>query len=147
MRISDLAQTTGTPAETIRFYEREGLLPPARRTHNNYRLYEHAHVEQLALIRRCRGLDMTLEEVRKLLHLRERPAQDCAEVNALLDAHIEHVTRRIRELRVLEKNLKVLRSTCTSPSAIADCGILSRLERQAPVAAAPMRTRHPRGPH
>jgi DNA-binding transcriptional MerR regulator len=90
MRIGDLAQATGTPVETIRFYEREGLLPPARRADNNYRVYEHAHAERLALIRHCRGLDMTLEEVRTLLRLRERPAADCAEVNALLDAHLRH---------------------------------------------------------
>lgn len=147
MRIGDLAQATGTPVETIRFYEREGLLPPASRADNNYRVYEHAHVERLALIRQCRGLDMTLEEVRKLLYLRERPAADCAEVNALLDAHLRHVTQRIRELRALEKGLKALRSSCTAPSTIAACGILNQLDQAASLGPVPPRARHVRGTH
>ena len=91
MRIGDLAESTGTPVETIRFYEREGLIPAARRAPNNYRIYTTAHVERLAFIRHCRNLDMTLDEVRALLELRDRPAQDCGEINDLLDEHIGHV--------------------------------------------------------
>ena len=70
MRIGPLAEATGTPVETIRFYEREGLIPPARRTENNYRLYTAAHAERLAFIRHYRNLDMTLDEIRSLLRLR-----------------------------------------------------------------------------
>ncbi len=110
MKIGALAEATGTPVETIRFYEREGLLPPPARAENNYRLYLPIHVERLAFVRQCRGLDMTLDEIRALIELRDSPAQDCGEINALLDEHIGHVAQRIRELRVLERDLKALRA-------------------------------------
>jgi Cd(II)/Pb(II)-responsive transcriptional regulator len=100
MKIGALAEATGTPVETIRFYEREGLLPPPARADNNYRVYLPAHVERLAFIRQCRNLDMTLDEIRALIALRESPAQDCGEINALLDEHIGHVAHRIRELKM-----------------------------------------------
>jgi Cd(II)/Pb(II)-responsive transcriptional regulator len=145
MRIGDLAQATSTAAETIRFYEREGLLPRAHRSDNNYRVYTEAHAERLAFIRQCRNLDMTLDEVRALLRLREKPSKDCGEVNALLDEHIEHVAQRIRELRALEKDLKLLRARCTSPHTIDDCGILRGLGSTDTVA--PRSRRHVRGAH
>ena len=128
MKIGALAEATGTPVETIRFYEREGLLPPPARAENNYRLYLPIHVERLAFVRQCRGLDMTLDEIRALIELRDSPAQDCGEINALLDEHIGHVAQRIRDLRVLERDLKALRARCTSPHAVAECGILSGLD-------------------
>ena len=115
MRIGNLAEQTGTPVETIRFYEREGLLPAAQRSENNYRLYTAAHADRLAFIRHCRNLDMALDEIRSLLRLRDAPSQDCGEVNALLDEHIGHVGQRIRELRALEKDLKALRARCSAP--------------------------------
>ncbi len=147
MRIGDLAATTATPVETIRFYEREGLLPKARRAENNYRVYGAAHAERLAFIRHCRNLDMTLDEVRALLRLREQPARDCAEVNALLDEHIGHVKQRIRELRALDKDLKLLRARCASPHAIDDCGILTGLDAAASTTRSAGPRRHVRGAH
>jgi len=147
MRIGDLATATGTAVETIRFYEREGLIPAARRADNNYRVYSAAHAERLAFIRHCRNLDMTLDEVRSLLRLRDAPSQDCGEVNALLDAHIGHVAQRVRELRALEKELKALRARCAAPHAIEDCGILSGLDNAAGGAVAGAPHRHIRGTH
>lgn len=147
MRIGDLADSTGTPVETIRFYEREGLIPAARRAANNYRVYTAAHVERLAFIRHCRNLDMTLDEVRTLLRLRDRPSRDCGEIDALLDEHIGHVAQRIRELRALEKDLKALRARCAAPHAVDDCGILSGLDQAASHTSAGSPRRHIRGAH
>ena len=90
MKIGQLAQQTGTPVDTIRYYEREGLLPRAARTEGNYRIYDAVHLERLAFIRRCRSLDMTLDEIRVLLCFRDRPLESCKDVNTLLDAHIDH---------------------------------------------------------
>lgn len=153
MRIGDLARATGTPVQTIRFYEQQGLLAPPRREQNNYRVYVDAHVERLAFIRQCRSLDMTLDEIRSLLSLRERPGPDCSEVDALLDEHIGHVAQRIRELRALERELRALRARCTTPHALAECGILQQLDSAAAAApaaghapAAGART-HVHGPH
>jgi len=74
---------------------------------------------------------MTLDEIRALIELRDSPAQDCGEINTLLDEHIGHVAQRIRELRVLERDLKALRARCTSPHAVAECGILNGLDNAA----------------
>ena len=148
MKIGALAQATGTPVETIRFYEREGLLPPPARADNNYRVYLPAHVERLAFIRQCRNLDMALDEIRALIELRESPAPDCGEINALLDAHIGHVAQRIRELRTLEKDLRALRARCTAPHPVAECGILDGLDRAAAkTPAGAGRRRHVHGAH
>lgn len=147
MRIGDLAAATGTAVETIRYYEREGLLPKARRADNNYRVYGAAHAERLGFIRNCRNLDMTLDEVRALLRLREQPARDCAEVDALLDEHIGHVKQRMRELRALAKDLELLRARCTSPHPIDDCGILAGLDGAAPQPRSAGPRKHVRGAH
>ncbi len=147
MRIGDLAESTGTAIETIRFYEREGLLPAAQRAENNYRMYTPAHAERLAFIRQCRNLDMTLDEIRALLRLRDAPLQDCGEVNALLDDHIEHVNHRIRELRTLQKDLKALRARCDTPRATGQCGILNELDIVAAKSTPALPHRHIRGTH
>jgi Cd(II)/Pb(II)-responsive transcriptional regulator len=147
MRIGDLAESTGTAVETIRFYEREGLIPAAQRADNNYRVYTTAHAERVAFIRHCRNLDMTLDEIRTLLRLRDAPLQDCSEVNALLDEHIGHVTHRIRELRALQKDLKALRARCGTPHAIEKCGILNEIDTAAAQAASARPPRHIRGTH
>jgi Cd(II)/Pb(II)-responsive transcriptional regulator len=127
MKIGELAGAAQTPVETVRYYEREGLLPQAPRTEGNYRIYGAANVERLAFIRHCRSLDMTLDEIRVLLRVKDDPQADCGEVNVLLDEHIGHVAKRIRELRLLEKQLKLLREQCAGPQDAAHCGILSEL--------------------
>ncbi|MGV8822739.1 Cd(II)/Pb(II)-responsive transcriptional regulator [Methylibium petroleiphilum] len=147
MRIGDLSESTGTAVETIRFYEREGLIPIAPRADNNYRVYTAAHAERLAFIRHCRNLDMTLDEIRTLLRLRDAPSQDCGEINALLDEHIGHVTHRIRELRALQKDLKALRARCGTPHAIEQCGILNEINTAASQSASASPHRHIRGTH
>ncbi|QDL56883.1 Cd(II)/Pb(II)-responsive transcriptional regulator [Rhodoferax aquaticus] len=126
MKIGDLATRTHTAVETIRFYEREGLLPSAARTEANYRIYTEAHAQRLSFVRHCRSLDMTLDEIRLLLGFKDAPSDNCAAVNNLLDAHIGHVATRIRELRNLEKQLKELRQQCQDVNS-AECGILSQL--------------------
>jgi Cd(II)/Pb(II)-responsive transcriptional regulator len=131
MKIGELAKAAQTQSETIRYYEREGLLPQAMRTDANYRVYDASHIKRLAFIRHCRSLDMTLDEIRTLLHFMDAPDENCAEVNKLLDAHVDHVATRIRELKALEKQLKALREQCLGGRAAADCGILSGLEAAA----------------
>ncbi len=127
LKIGELAARTDCPVETIRYYEREALLPAPMRSQGNYRLYGHVHVERLQFIRHCRSLDMTLDEVRNLLQLRDAPADNCGEVNALLDKHIGHVAQRIAELKKLQTQLKHLRAQCDSNQATGDCGILQGL--------------------
>ncbi len=105
MKIGELAKATQTQAETIRFYEREGLLKEPARSGGNYRLYGHEHLERLAFIRHCRSLDMTLDEIRALLRFQDAPLENCHAVNDVLDEHIEHVAQRIRDLKELHETL------------------------------------------
>src|ERR1700758_1021448 len=127
LKIGELAKRTGSLVETIRYYEREGLLPEPARSEGNYRVYADTDLERLQFIRHCRSLDMTLEEIRNLLRFRDRPNENCGKVNALLDEHIEHVAKRIKELKLLQKNLRGLRSLCQQARATKDCGILQSL--------------------
>jgi Cd(II)/Pb(II)-responsive transcriptional regulator len=127
MKIGELAKQTGSQVETIRYYEREGLLPAPARSGGNYRLYGAAHLERLQFIRHCRSLDMTLNEIRSLLSFRDVPDESCNPVNNLLDKHIEHVAHRIRDLQALQKQLKALRSLCQAAHTTKDCEILQTL--------------------
>ena len=145
MKIGDLAKATGTQAETIRYYEREGLLPEPARTDANYRRYDQTHVERLSFIRQCRSLDMTLDEIRSLLRFKAAPAAHCGEVNELIDEHMEHVAERIRELKRLQAELRELRAQCDAHGA--SCGILGALEKKGKPAAQPGRKAHLAGPH
>jgi len=111
MKIGELANLTGVQVETIRHYEREGLLPHTKRSEGNYRVYDEFHGQRLSFIRHCRSLDMTLDEIRVLLRFRDAPTENCGEVNALLDEHIGHVALRVKELRQLETQLKALCET------------------------------------
>ena len=144
LKIGELAKRTDCHVETIRFYEREGLLPEPARTESNYRLYDERHTERLSFIRHCRSLDMTLDEIRALLKFRDMPEQNCGDVNALLDAHIGHVGARITELQALEKQLQDLRRLCVEAHAVKDCGILNELAAEA---ALPDKRRQPEAGH
>ena len=127
IRIGELAKRTETTVETIRFYEKEGLLPAPSRSAGNYRLYGDDHIERLRFIRHCRTLDMALDEVRVLLHYRDTPTEDCGDVNALLDEHIVAVEARIEALMQLKQHLLTLRRKCARPASAQSCGILGAL--------------------
>ena len=137
MKIGELSTTSGTTVESIRFYEREGLIAEPARTDGNYRMYGEEHVQRLVFIRRCRSLDMALDEIRVLLRFKDAPSTNCSDVNVVLDEHIGHVASRVQELRVLERQLRELRSQCQSIESGADCGILKQLSSR--VAGDPVR--------
>ncbi|WP_137939854.1 Cd(II)/Pb(II)-responsive transcriptional regulator [Chitinivorax sp. B] len=128
MKIGELAKLADCTVETIRYYEKEGLLPPSRRTDGNYRDFDESLVERLRLIRNCRLLDMTQDEIRALLQFRDHPDDNCGDVNALIDHHIEHVQARIAELQSLQTQLTALRQQCQISSATRQCGIIKGLE-------------------
>ena len=130
--IGALARDTDCPPETIRYYEREGLLPPAVRTAGNYRVYNGTHLERLVFIRNCLSLDMTLEEIKQLLRVRDVPQSECGAAHALIDEHIVHIGERIAELEQLQNQLQALRRQCQPVGDAKKCGILDRLEQKSP---------------
>lgn len=141
MRIGELAKAANCGTETIRYYEKEGLLPAPERNDSNYRHYGKDHVERLRFIRNCRTLDMAHDEIRSLLAFIDRPHGDCEPVNELLDEHIEHVDLRIAELQRLRDQLKALRRQCASAQSIEHCGIIHGL------ASMPTEEKRPSGSH
>lgn len=136
MKIGALSRSTACAVQTIRYYEREGLLPAPVRSEGNYRVYGPVEVERLTFIRNCRALDMTLEEIRRLLALRDGAGENCEGVNALIDEHIEHVALRIAGLQGLQKQLIALRQRCLGPEAAA-CQILRQLNASGGVQSLP----------
>lgn len=107
--IGDLAQASGAPAKTIRFYEEIGLVPPARRDVNGYRLYDAGDVDRLRFIRSARTLDFSLEALREVLALRDQGEAPCRHVMDVLEAKATEVEERIRQLQVLREDLQALR--------------------------------------
>jgi Cd(II)/Pb(II)-responsive transcriptional regulator len=133
MKIGELAAATGCDVQTVRYYEREGLLAEPHRTASNYRSYGPGHVERLLFIRRCRSLDMTLDEIRALLRFVDAPEENCGEVNRVIDEHLRHVESRLAELEALQQRLRALRRQCRKVQAAAHCGILNELAVGGPV--------------
>ena len=127
MRIGALASAAGCSVETVRYYEREGLLRTATRSDGNYRLYGDDALKRLRFIRRCRSLDMAHDKIRTLLNALDAPQKPCTEVNLLLDAHIGHVEQRIAELTALHNDLVGLRGQCAAVRDAQYCGIVQAL--------------------
>ena len=130
MKIGQLAKLTGCSIQSIRFYEKEQLLSAPRRSDGNYRLYDQKNLEQLIFIKHCRNLDITLAEIKQLLHLKQSPETQCEEVNDLIDGHIIQIDLRMHELKKLKASLTKLRSKCCSAQIVKDCGILQDLSSE-----------------
>jgi len=124
--IGELARPTGTKVETIRYYERIGLLPVPARTGGNYRAYTRRHLERLNFIRRGRDLGLALDQVRELLRLADDPGQPCTEVGRIARRHLAEVERKIADLTVLAAELRRLIDEC-GRGAVAECRVIKAL--------------------
>lgn len=131
MKIGDLAKAIGCDVQTVRHYEKEGLLPQPARSGSGYRLYRAEDAERLRFIRRCRELGMSLPEIRTLLGYRDDPDAACGEVNAIVDRHLAGIDERIAALIDLRSVLAGLRTQCAEARIARDCGILNALKRVA----------------
>jgi len=131
MRIGELARRGGSDVETIRYYEREGLLDAPAREANGYRHYSDGHVVQLNFVRHCRSLGMSLADVRRLRDFQRDPSRDCDDINQLLDRQIEQIHAQRLALEALEGQLRALRDTCRQHQPASECGILQNLEHAA----------------
>lgn len=147
MKIGELSRQTGVPVETIRYFEKIGLMPDPDRGENGYRSYREEHLDRLLFIRRCRNLDMAQDEIRELIRLAEKPTADCSDVNALLARHLSHVRARLRELTSLEQILVNLQNACSDPGTIRECGILGSLSEEMTNIPEPQDDNHVPGSH
>ena len=125
--IGALAKRADVPVETIRYYEREGLLRKPERSRAGYRLYSAGDAERLRFIRRARDLGFSLEEVRQLLGLADRTAS-CDDVRTLACAHLSDVRAKLADLRRMERTLTDLVKACARGPA-PDCLLLQALAR------------------
>lgn len=122
MKIGELAARAGCDVQTVRYYEREGLLDAPARSAAGYRHYDARHLARLQFIRHCRALDIPLGEVRQLLAYAAQP-QQCAHVDDLIDRHLALVTQRLAALSALHQQLTALRGSCDG-DASHPCTIL-----------------------
>ncbi|WP_159516062.1 Cd(II)/Pb(II)-responsive transcriptional regulator [Acinetobacter sp. 18QD2AZ41W] len=127
--ISEIAKKTALSTDSIRFYEKKGLIQPNFRASNRYRYYGEEALKRLLFIKRCRALDMSLKEIEALIKLEQNPQQECGAVNQLIDQHLEDISKKIRELQLFEQQLITLRKSCNIPTTIDHCQILKMLEQ------------------
>lgn len=125
LTIGTLSKLTGCNIETIRFYEKQGLIPTPPRTEGGHRVYETSHLERLSFIRRSRELGFTLNEVRALLRLADGH-HTCAEVQTMAREHLASMRRKIADLQRLERILADVESSCIGGN-VPECPILESL--------------------
>jgi len=131
MNIGELARAAETKAETIRYYERIGLLPAPPRTTGNYRDYAAGHVSRLTFTRRARDLGFSIDQIRALLDLADQSERSCDAVDVIARAHLAEVKRKLTDLSALRRELEALIGQC-SHGSIAECRILEALAPSAP---------------
>lgn len=131
MNIGQLSRRTGVPIDTVRYYEKQHLLPPPTRTASGYRHYEADDVLRLTFIRRAKTLGFTLEEIRDLLALSRADSGDMAAIRAAAASKLIDVEQRIAELTRVRDGLQSLVSACPGHGALDQCPILSALGGEA----------------
>jgi len=132
--IGQLAKNTGTNVETIRYYERVGLLATPARSSGGYRLYRTEHLKRLNFVRRARALGFSIDEVRKLLRLADEHERPCAEARVVADAHLKDVRAKIADLRRMERVLKATVARCAVGQG-THCPVIDALYQDDPVHA------------
>jgi Cu(I)-responsive transcriptional regulator len=126
LTIGHLARETGTKVETVRFYEKTGLLPAPARTEGNYRAYDRSHLNRLSFIRRSRDLGFSLDQIRDLLELSDDRDSSCTAIDAIAKEHRAEVERKIADLQSLKTELDRMIEQCGC-GVVADCRIIESL--------------------
>jgi len=129
MTIGELARQAGVNAQTIRYYEREGLLPAAHRWQDSgYRDFDSDALNQLRFIRSAKELGFTLREIKELLDMRILPGESCAEVRQMIGTKLADLDRRMKEMRRLRRTLVKLEKACGERTADTTCPALWAIE-------------------
>jgi MerR family copper efflux transcriptional regulator len=127
MKIGELAQRADVRIDTVRYYEREGLLPPAARLASGYRVYDEMDVRRLRFVRRAKALGFTLPEIRDLLTLSDHREEDMAAMKAAAVDKLASVDSKLAELNRIRAALQTLVTSCPGHGALAVCPILNAL--------------------
>lgn len=121
-----LGKQTGVNIETIRYYEKIGLMPDPDRSSGGYRIYDQSHLKRLSFVRRSRELGFTLHEIRELLELVDGGDYTCAEVRDRTIVHLEEVAQKIRDLQKMQRTLKTMAAKCDG-GLVPECPIVDSL--------------------
>ncbi len=127
LSIGQLAAAAGTPAATIRYYEKIGLLSAPTRSDGNYRQYDHDDLNRLTFVRRAREIGFTVDQVRNLLTFSDQREDDCCAVMAMTGEHLQAVEQKIADLVLLRDHLRALLTSCQG-GTVADCRIIDALQ-------------------
>jgi Hg(II)-responsive transcriptional regulator len=127
LTVGKLARQTGVAVETLRYYERRGLLPEAERTAAGYRLFRVDTVRRLRFIRRAQALGFSLDEIAELLSLSDDSSKSAAEVKGLTQRKIADIEARIRDLQRMKRGLSGLDQRCSGHGSTGECPILAAL--------------------
>jgi MerR family mercuric resistance operon transcriptional regulator len=130
MTIGQVAKHAGVGVETVRFYERQGLLDAPPRRQSGYRQYSQEVIRRIQFIKRAKDLGFSLKEIRDLLSLRVDPAMTCSEVKARAEAKIADIDTKIRDLQRMHTALVQLAAACTGQGRTSQCPILEALQAQ-----------------
>jgi MerR family copper efflux transcriptional regulator len=128
MKIGQFAERAGVAIDTVRYYEKQGLLPPPVRRASGYRSYAEADVSRLQFVRRAKALGFTLEEIRGLLGLSDRREDDMGGLKAAAIEKLADVEARIDELSRIRDGLRTLVDACPGHGALQQCPILHALD-------------------
>ncbi|HKM14372.1 MAG TPA: MerR family DNA-binding protein [Marinospirillum sp.] len=128
-RIGEVATLTGCSVESIRHYEKQGLLPKVQRSEQGYRFYSSQAVERIGFIRHGRALGLDLNTIQELLNLSDNPDADCAAADAIASRHLMALEQRIQSLQALADELRQLVQQCRGGST-AECQIIQALHQQ-----------------
>jgi MerR family mercuric resistance operon transcriptional regulator len=129
-RIGELAEKCGVNKETIRYYERLGLIPEPNRTENGYRMYSQQTVDRLNFIKRMQELGFTLNEIDKLLGIVDCDEAKCRDMYDFTVLKIEDIQRKIEDLKRIERMLMDLKERCPENKDIYECPIIETLMKK-----------------
>ena len=132
LRIGELASRGGVNLETVRYYEREGLMRPPKRTPSGHRAYLPADLLRLRFIKRSQALGFTLTEIRELLALKVTPHQPCIEVVHQIEAKALEVGAKIAQLQAIQRTLRKMKASCEGRCPVSECPILESLDSEHP---------------
>ena len=130
MKIGSVAKQAGMTVETIRFYEKRGLIQPPSRNDSGYRIYSPDIIKQLLFITRAKELGFSLKEIKELFLLRVDPHTTCAEIKKQTENKIADIEKKIHDLELIKEALVKLATTCPGAGSLSKCPIIEAIDRK-----------------
>ncbi|MEI1744349.1 MerR family transcriptional regulator [Acinetobacter baumannii] len=128
LSIGQLSKKADVPIDTIRYYEKVGVLDRIQRSENNYRVYTDQTLADLLFIKHCRELDISLSDIKTLKEMKAQPKRACTEVDNLVNKYLIEVSEKIERLLLLKETLIDLKQHCSTDCTVDQCGILKELQ-------------------